>query len=385
VGAEQGTSKGVSRRRFVSAGVAGLASFVPAELDPARARNALAGAVTVELPAFVDLQVNGFSGVDFGDPANRPERILEAIAAIQKTGVTRFLPTLITSSLEDFAASARALVRAGHPAILGLHMEGPYISPEDGPRGAHRREHVRGADLDDFRRRQDAAEGRIVLVTLAPEARGALEIIEPLVTAGVRVAIGHTAASPAQIADAVRAGATLSTHLGNGCAAALPRHPNVIWEQLAEDRLLASFIVDGHHLPAATVKAMVRAKTAARCLLVTDAMAAAGMPPGVYRLAGQEVELSPEGRVAAPGAQNLAGSALLMNVAIGNTVRFTGLALEEVVAMASTRPASYLGTRTAGTVLAEWDPEASSLRVVRVNASSDPEPVANQGQGEPVG
>jgi N-acetylglucosamine-6-phosphate deacetylase len=321
---------------------------------------------TVELPGFVDLQVNGFVGVDFTDTALTPEAMLKAVAAIEKTGVTRFLPTLITSSLETFAASARTVVRTKHPAIVGIHMEGPYISPEDGPRGAHLREFVRGADVDDFRRRQDAAEGRIVIVTVAPEVLGVLPLIEHLVAHKVRAAIGHTGANGAQIADAVKAGATMSTHLGNGCANMLPRHPNVIWEQLGEDRLLAGFIVDGHHLPPATVKSMIRAKTPARTILVTDAVGAAGMPPGRYTLGGQLVELSPDGRVAAPGAPNLAGSALRLDVAIGNVVRFTGLPLEDVVPMASTRPAEYVGIPTAGKVVAEWDPAAFTLRVVRV-------------------
>jgi len=323
---------------------------------------------TVELPGLFDLQVNGFAGVDFGDPALTAERLLQAVAAIEKTGVTRFLPTLITSSLETFSACARTIARTSHPAIAGIHMEGPYLSPDDGPRGAHPRAFVRGADVDDLRRRQEAADGRIRLVTVAPEAPGVLKVIEHLVGGGVRVAIGHTGATPAQIADAVSAGATLSTHLGNGCAQVLPRHPNVIWEQLADDRLMASFIVDGHHLPAATVKSMVRAKTPGRSILVTDAIAAAGMPPGRYTLGGQEVELSPAGRVAAPGAPNLASSALRLDVAIGKTVRFTGLALEDVVPMASTRPAEYLGVPTAGKVLAEWDPAAFTLRVARVVA-----------------
>jgi N-acetylglucosamine-6-phosphate deacetylase len=324
------------------------------------------GTRKVELPGFVDLQVNGFVGVDFGDPATTADDVRRAVAAIETTGVTRFLPTLITSSLESFAACARTLVGVGHPAIAGIHMEGPYIAPEDGPRGAHAREHVRGADVDDFRRRQDAAEGRIRLVTLAPEAPGALPLVEHLVAAGMRVAIGHTAANRGQIQDAVGAGATLSTHLGNGCSGTLPRHPNLLWEQLAEDRLLASFIVDGHHLPPATVRSMIRAKTPARTILVTDAMAAAGMPPGAYTIGRQRVELDATGRVAAPGAPNLAGSALSIPVAIGNSVRFTGLPLEDVIPMATTRPAEYIGIRPAGTVVAEWDAETVTLRVVRV-------------------
>jgi N-acetylglucosamine-6-phosphate deacetylase len=320
----------------------------------------------VELPGLVDLQVNGFAGVDFGDPAATVDDVRRATYAIEKTGVTRFLATLITSSLETFTACARTLLHANEPALAGIHMEGPYISPEDGPRGAHARAFVRAADVSDFERRLEAAEGGIRLVTLAPEAPGALKLIEHLVAKGIRVAIGHTAATGPEIRDAVTAGATLSTHLGNGCAGTLPRHPNLLWEQLGEDRLLASFIVDGHHLPAATVRSMVRAKTPARTILVTDATAAAGMPPGRYTIGGQQVELDASGRVAAPGAPNLAGSALTLPAAIGLTVRFTGLALEEVLPMASSRPAEYAGLRPAGTVTAEWDEDASALRVLAV-------------------
>ena len=361
-----------TRRAIVRAGMAGaFAALAPwtgrASGETQGAEGALAGTKrTVELPGLFDLQVNGFAGVDFGDAALSSERVLEAVAAIGKTGVTRFLPTLITSSLETFSTCARTIARTSHPAIAGIHMEGPYLSPEDGPRGAHARAFVRGADVDDFRRRQEAADGRIRLLTVAPESPGVLPVIEYAVGSGVRVAIGHTGATPAQIADAAKAGATLSTHLGNGCAQVLPRHPNVIWEQLADDRLMASFIVDGHHLPPATVKSMIRAKTPGRSILVTDAIAAAGMPPGRYTLGGQVVELSPAGRVAAPGAPNLAGSALRLDAAIGNTVKFTGLPLEDVVPMASTRPAAYLGLPTAGKVVAEWDPAASTLQVVRI-------------------
>ena len=289
-----------TRRRFLAAAAGAFAAGSGASAAGERGATDAAGARRVELPGLVDLQVNGFAGVDFGDPAITPDDVERAVAAIQKTGVTRFLPTLITSPFETFAACAQTLLKARNAAVAGIHMEGPYISPEDGPRGAHARPHVRAADLDDFKRRQDAAEGTIRLVTLAPESPGAIPLVERLVAGGLRVAIGHTAANGAQIQAAVAAGATLSTHLGNGCAGVLPRHPNVIWEQLGEDRLLASFIVDGHHLPPATVRSMVRAKTPARTILVTDAMAAAGMPPGVYTIGGQKVELDASGRVAAP-------------------------------------------------------------------------------------
>ena len=320
----------------------------------------------IQFPGLFDLQVNGFGGVDFNAPDLTADRVSVALERMRGVGVTRVLPTLVTSSLEDFAASARVLAGMTDAAIAGIHMEGPYIASEDGPRGAHPRAHVRAASTDDFERRQEAAGGRIVLVTLAPEVPGALLLIEQLASAGVRVAIGHTAASPQQIADAITAGATLSTHLGNGCASVLPRHPNVIWEQLAADELWASLIVDGHHLPAATVKVMVRGKGVDRTILVTDAGAAAGSAPGRSRMGAVECELGADGRVSLPGTPFLAGSSLTLDRAIANTVRFTGLPIDVVIPMASENPARYVGMATSGTVSAEWDPEEFELQIVGV-------------------
>lgn len=315
------------------------------------------------LPGFFDLQVNGFGGIDFNARDLTPDRVVEALDRMRATGVTRCLPTLITSSFDRFSANARVLARVSHPALAGLHMEGPYVSPEDGARGAHPAASVVPASRDDFSRRQDAAGGRIALVTLAPEVPGALPLIEHLVSAGVRVAIGHTAATPPQIGDAIAAGATLATHLGNGCAQMLPRHPNVIWELLGADALFASLIVDGHHLPPVTVKTMIRAKGPGRTLLVTDAVAAAASPPGTYLVGDVACELGEDGRVSLPGTPYLAGSSLTLDRAIANTVRFTGLSIEDVVPMASTLPAAYMGTTTCETVAADWDPEAGDLRI----------------------
>jgi len=321
----------------------------------------------IESPGFFDLQVNGFAGVDFNTPGCTGEQLQHATDALRETGVTRYLPTLITSSFDRFARCAKALLDFGHQAIAGLHMEGPYISVEDGSRGAHPREHVISASVEDFKRRQDAARGRIVLVTLAPDAEGALGLVEYLVQSNVRVAIGHTAASAEQIRDAIKAGATLSTHLGNGCANVLPRHPNMIWEQLAADELVASFIVDGHHLPAATVKAMIRAKSPSRSILVTDATAAAMSPamspPGSYRIGEAHIEMSPSGRVAEPGALNLAGSSLTMNRAVANSIKFAGVSIDQALAMASIQPARYIGVEPSGSISAEWDPERCDLSI----------------------
>ena len=319
------------------------------------------------LPGFVDLQVNGFGGVDFNGPALAAARVEEALDRMRATGVTRCLPTLITSSFEDFARRARVLATLEHPACAGIHMEGPYLSPEDGARGAHPRTYIADATIEDFRRRQDAAAGHISLVTLAPEVPGALPLIDYLVHAGVRVAIGHTAAGPSTIADAISAGATLATHLGNGCAAVLPRHPNVIWELLAADDVLASLIVDGHHLPPSTVKSLVRAKGASRTVLITDAISAAGSVPGRYTLGDVAADLGNDGRVSLPGTPYLAGSSLTMDRAIANTVRFTGLSIDDVIPMASTIPADFLGVPTHGTVTADWDPVEYRLTVMSVD------------------
>jgi len=320
----------------------------------------------VRLPGFFDLQVNGFAGVDFNAEHLTAGAVRAALERLRATGVTRCLPTLITSAFDRFAANARVIASMPDAAIAGLHMEGPYLSPEDGPRGAHPREHLRAADVDDFARRQDAALGRIVLVTVAPEVPGVIALIEHLVATGVRAAIGHTAASPGQIADAIAAGATLATHLGNGCASLLPRHPNPIWELLAADAVCASLIVDGHHLPPATVKAMVRAKGAARTILVSDAIAAAGCDPGEYAIGGVRCALAEDGRVSLPGTPYLAGSSLTLDRAVANTVRFTGLSIDEVSPMASTIPAALLGMVPAGTLDADWDERAAVLRIREV-------------------
>ena len=322
----------------------------------------------IERPGLCDLQVNGYAGVDFNQPGVSTEELDRSAEAMRRSGVTRFLPTLITAPLADFAACARVLTRWRHPGVLGIHAEGPYLSPTEA-RGAHPAEHIVPASVDDFRRRQEAAEGRIVLVTLAPEVPGALALVEHLVAAGVRVAIGHSNATPAQVRDAVAAGATLSTHLGNGCVARPPRHPNLIWEQLAADELTACFIADGHHLPAATLKSMVRAKTPARSVLVTDATAAAAAAPGRYRLGPVEVERDGEGRVVLPGTAKLAGSALTLDQGVARAARETGLAIEDVWPLASSQAAACIGASPAGRVVADWDAAAGSLAIIEVTGA----------------
>ncbi|MEO8096549.1 MAG: amidohydrolase family protein [Acidobacteriota bacterium] len=297
-----------------------------------------------ETGAFVDLQVNGFAGVDYNSPLSSNEEIAKSIRTMFSTGVTRFFPTVITGDPETMCAALRNLERAREStregrAIAGFHVEGPHISVEDGPRGAHPKQWVRRPDSDEFRRWQDACHGNVRLVTLAPEWPEAPAYIEQLVRDGVVISIGHTRASAAQIRDAVSAGATLSTHLGNGADASLPRHPNYIWDQLAEDRLSASFIVDGLHLSESFLRVAVRAKSIDRTILVTDAVMPAMCAPGYYMLGEVAVELKADQRVVLRGGTRLAGSSLRMDRAVANVIRMADVPLEGAILMATLNPA----------------------------------------------
>ena len=294
-------------------------------------------------PGFIDLQVNGFAGVDYNSPSAPIEEMGRSIRVMFSTGVTRFFPTVITGAPDDMLGALRNLARAKETlpegaAMEAFHVEGPHISPEDGPRGAHPKRWVRPPDLNEFRRWQDAAQGHIRLVTLSPEWPQSSHYIEQLAREGVVTSIGHTRATRQQIDDSVRAGATLSTHLGNGADAVLPRHPNYIWEQLAEDKLAASFIVDGHHLPDSFLRVALRAKGLERSVLVTDAVMPAMCAPGPYRLGEVDVELKEDQRVVLRGGTRLAGSSLRMDVAISNVMQIAGVSLTEAIAMATVNP-----------------------------------------------
>jgi N-acetylglucosamine-6-phosphate deacetylase len=294
-------------------------------------------------PGFIDLQVNGFAGVDYNDPSTPQEEIARSLRAQFATGVTRLYPTVITGSRDHMEACLRNLAAAREripegAAIEGFHVEGPHISGEDGPRGAHPRQWVRPPDFDEFRRWQDATDGRIRMVTLSPEWPEAPEYIERVTAEGVVAALGHTGATAEQIATAVEAGATFSTHLGNGAHQMLRRHPNYIWEQLAEDRLMAGFIADGIHLGAAFLKSAIRAKRVGRSVLVTDAAAPAGAAPGRYLLADQAVDLRDDGRVVLAGTDRLAGSSLDMRRGVENLMRLAGLPLADAVRMVTVNP-----------------------------------------------
>jgi N-acetylglucosamine-6-phosphate deacetylase len=295
-------------------------------------------------PGFIDLQVNGFAGVDYCSPGSSQQEIGRSIRAMFATGVTRFFPTVITGSPQDMSGALANLAAARRelpegPAMEAFHVEGPFISPDDGPRGAHPQRWVRPPDFNEYRHMQDAAEDNIRLITISPEWPQAPHFIEEVVCEGVVVSIGHTKATSAQIQDAVHAGATMSTHLGNGAHATMSRHPNYIWDQLAEDRLTASFIVDRIHLGHSFLKTALRAKGIERSVLITDAVMPAGCQPGPYKLGEVDVELHADGSVRLLGGTRLAGSALHMDRGITNVMQFAGLSLREAVTMATRNPA----------------------------------------------
>lgn len=304
-------------------------------------------------PGLFDVQVNGLGGQEFSSPDLTPAGVAKIVRDHYAFGVTRICPTLTTNSfavlthgLQTIAAAAASSPDLGR-LIAGIHVEGPYFSTEDGPRGAHPKEHCRRPDWDEFQRFQDAAGGRIVILTMSPEFDEAPAFIAKVTATGVVVAIGHTGADSRQIRAAVDAGATLSTHLGNGAHRTLRRHPNYIWDQMAEDRLTASLIVDGHHLPAEVVKSMVRAKTPARCILVSDVSGLAGLPAGRYTSSGCEVEILPDGRLVIAGQdQLLAGASRPIGAGVVNVMRFAGVGLESAIDMASRQAAELLGQPT---------------------------------------
>ena len=301
-------------------------------------------------PGLMDIQVNGYGGQEFASATLTVARAAEVIRTFARFGVARLCPTLTTESFDVLRHACATLARLCESdaelarRIVGLHLEGPYITPEDGARGAHPRAHCRPPDWAEFCRLQDAAGGRIRIVTLSPEYEGSLDFIRRAVQSGVTVALGHMSATPEQVKAAVEAGARLSTHLGNGSHPYLHRFRNYLWTQLAEERLAASLIVDGHHLPPDVVKVFVRCKTPQRCILVSDLSGQAGQPPGRYSSRFCDVEILPDGSLVVAGQRELmAGASLPLHHSVGNVMAYAGVDLATALRMASDNPAALLG------------------------------------------
>lgn len=291
----------------------------------------------------IDLQVNGYAGHD----VNGEEASVDAVEAITerlaRAGVTTWVPTIISASEESITRSlalvmeAKSLSAVVDHAVPFAHVEGPFISDQDGPRGAHPLSQIRPINAAEVERWLE--HGPIGYVTVSPHWENSAEEISQIRQLGVHVAVGHTHADTDQIRSAVDAGATLSTHLGNGIFANLPRHPNPIWAQLADDRLDAGFIGDGHHLPPETLTAMIRAK-GNRCFLVSDSAMLAGTKPGKYiNDIGGEVELFANGRLEQSSSGLLAGSGVNLQDVVRYTLANTPFSLARILEMAVGKPA----------------------------------------------
>ena len=296
-----------------------------------------------------DFQVNGFGGVDFQRDNLTATEFAHAVAALRQHGTSGIFATLITDEIDAlcrrFAALEKlcATVPSAGAAILGYHLEGPWLSPTPGYRGAHPAGPMRAPTLADYERLQAAAHGRLRLITLAPEWPGSAEFIAAVTQQGVHVSLGHTNASEAEIDAAIRAGARFCTHLGNGCPLELPRHDNIVQRLLARDELTACFIPDGIHLPKGVLKNFVRAKPNGRVLFTTDAMAGAGAPPGRYTIGPHLITVGADGVARQPGEKNFAGSTLTPDVGVRHIADWLNLTPEAAYHLWSTAPAAAFG------------------------------------------
>jgi N-acetylglucosamine-6-phosphate deacetylase len=332
-------------------------------------------------PGFLDIQVNGYMGSDYSLEDLSEEQVTKIIFHLNRSGTTQHVPTIITTPPERILRNLKVIAKAIQSsrdvacAISGIHIEGPSISPADGPRGAHNAAYVRPPDLNEFKQWQEAAEGHITTVTLAPEWEEALEFIQKITSMGVTAAIGHTAALPDRIRAAVDAGARLSTHLGNASHPMIPRLRNYLWEQLAEDRLIAGIICDGFHLPKSVVRVFTRVKGLDRLILVSDVAYLGGLKPGLYRWNDVEVQVFNDGHLGLPGTESLAGAAHLLDWDIPRFMEFTGYSLGETIPLCSRNPGRIQGSpdnygrlepsAPANLVLFDYEPGMDRLKVLK--------------------
>ncbi|MDA3941164.1 MAG: amidohydrolase family protein [Spirochaetia bacterium] len=295
-------------------------------------------------PGFMDIQVNGYSGLDYSSDNLQGSDVVKITAMLAAAGTSRHFPTIITNSQKLIIRNLKTISRTiiDNPdlsdAIPGIHVEGPFISAEDGPRGAHDLQYVRKPDFAEFEEWQSASGGRIRQLTIAPELPGALDFIKRVSSEGVIVSIGHTAADPGIIKEAVKAGASMSTHLGNGSHGTLPRLNNYIWEQLGSDELNASFIADGFHLPPSVVKVILRTKGLDRLILVSDIAVLGGTKPGIYKWGNIDVKVHEDGHLGLAGTEYLAGSGHLLNYSIAWLMNELRLSPADAVALCTINP-----------------------------------------------
>ncbi|MBM1105483.1 N-acetylglucosamine-6-phosphate deacetylase [Aurantibacter crassamenti] len=305
-------------------------------------------------PGLIDVQINGYMGVDFSGPDLTVEGVKKATKALWKAGVTTYFPTIITSDIEQIKKNFAILAEARKDpeigkSIPGFHLEGPYISPIAGFRGAHLEKYIKAPDWKEFQEILKASDNGILVITIAPELEGAIEFIKNCVANGVTVSLGHHNGTAAQIQAAVDAGAKMATHLGNGCANEINRHHNPLWPQLSNDAITTSIITDGFHLTREEVRTFYKAKGVENTIIVSDALDLAGLPPGEYTRGERTLLLTPE-VVKLPKENVLAGAASPISKCVGVMMEFTGCSLNNAIKMASTNPAKLFSLDKIGTI-----------------------------------
>lgn len=332
-------------------------------------------------PGFLDMQVNGYAGFDYSSRELSPDDMEKVVHLLASSGTTRHIPTLITNSQENILRILRTIAQAldASPdlaaAIPGIHIEGPYISEQEGPRGAHDPLYVREPSLKEYAEWQEASGGRIRMITLAPERKGALDFIAEITRRGVVASIGHTAGPPELIRQAASAGARCSTHLGNGSHGVVPRLRNYLWEQLAEDRLSAGVIADGYHLPPAVLKVIARVKGRDRLILASDASVMGGLNPGVYKWGNIDVRVFDDGHLGLGDTEYLAGAADLLDRDLAQFMNCTGAGIGDAVRLCTVNPSVLLGVGQAFSKFEEgmpanltvfsWTPGSERLRILK--------------------
>ena len=301
-------------------------------------------------PVWIDLQINGYAGVDFNSPGLTVDAVKEVVRRLAADGTAGFCPTFVTGDPEVVLPNIRTIVAARKAdaecerRIVGLHLEGPFISSERGAVGSHPIEWVTAPSLEKFARYQDAAEGLVRLVTVAAEIPGMPEFVRAVSGQGVVVSLGHQmAATPAEIEPCIAAGARAFTHLGNGIPNMIPRHNNILFTALAEDRATVMFIPDGHHLPDTMLKVFTRAVPLSRLIAVSDAQYPAGLQPGHYCVSGADAVLEPDGLLWNPARNCLVGATTPMAKMMDLLQSRIGLSPADCLVIGRDNPLALLG------------------------------------------
>ena len=332
-------------------------------------------------PGLIDTQVNGYKGIDYSSPTLSEEGIVSICREFRKHGISQHFATIVTRPNNIILKNIKTIINAkkNNPyvdkSISGIHIEGPFISPDDGPRGAHDSNYVKSADIGLLDSWLEAAKGVLKTITIAPEIPNAIELIAHAKKRGLICSIGHTSATPEDIRKAVRAGAKISTHLGNGSANKINRLNNHIWAQLAEDSLFMSIISDNEHLPPEVVKVFARAKILNKIILISDMSPLAGLAPGVSKWGNIVADVTEQGPVRLHGTPYLAGASSFLLKNLENFIQITENSLSESIKLCTVNPTRLYNLNpdrinlSVGTpfdaILLHFDEQLKILRVMK--------------------